>query len=350
MSVTQNVEAVLTDRVLSGKYRDGEKIPSIRELSCELNASYVIVFRAIQNMKRKQYLESRGRTGIFVRRNAECKFRSDAREVAVVFADPARNPREEYQLEVYTHLQSLLRERGYLDLALRFDETSLRCACNPAGAIVFHQSPLLPWFRKNRIPVVYCSSISADEPFSSVSPDFYQGSYAVTEYLIACGHKRIGLVSAADPANRGSFTMRAKGYADAMADHSLESLDELSWSVESTAAKKQLERMFLGKQPPTALFVTNDVMGIEVLHFLQKRGIRIPEDVSIAGLEDMRCSRFSNPPLTTASYDKRVLAEETVVLLESLISGRESGPLNRRIPMSLALRGSVQTIAPCTEE
>ena len=60
MSVTQNVEAVLTDRVLSGKYRDGEKIPSIRELSCELNASYVIVFRAIQNMMRQQYLESRG--------------------------------------------------------------------------------------------------------------------------------------------------------------------------------------------------------------------------------------------------------------------------------------------------
>lgn len=344
MQITKKVETALTNRILSGVYRRGEKIPSIRELSRELDASYVIVFRAIRNMRDKGLLESKRGTGIFVTGRSQRTNRAEARDIAFIFADPVENPREEYQLEIYTYAQTFLRERGYVDLALRFDENRLPRPENIAGAIVSHKSPLLPWFRKNGVPVVYCSSLNPDNAFSSVSPDFYRGSYDITEYLISEGHRKIGLLSVGDSENQGSFISRCQGYTDAMSDHGLKSYPPLPWHVGVPSSREKLERMIYDKEAPSALFVTNDVMGVEVISTLQKMGLKIPEDISVAGFEDMRCSQRSHPSLTTVSYDKRQLALETVSLLDALISGKESGIVERRIPMKIVIRDSVRKI------
>lgn len=342
MLVTQRVMNTLRERIVSGNYRDGEQLPPLRELSEELNSSYVMVSRAIRALKAEGLLETYPGRGTFISSAASQKaLPGGGRRIAFIFADPAENPREEYQLELFTHIQQLLRDAGYLDLALSCDESELEEPEMTAGAIIIHRSRLLPKFREKKIPVVYCSSNAAESYFSGVSPDFYAGSYLVTRHLIEAGHRKIGVVLTAEDDNRASFIMRHQGYLDAMSDAGLSPVPPVRWHAkQSTAGLKEL---LISPGRPTALFVANDHMAVEVMEFCRELGIGIPSGLSICGLENMRSSQSSIPPLTTAGYNLKTLAAEAVSLLFALIDGREQGAIHKKIPMTLESRNTVRT-------
>ena len=337
MILTKKIEQALSERITGGYYSDGEKLPSLRELSDEFNASYVIVSRAVQALKAEGLVATCPGRGTFAVRSRSPLHYFQSRRICFVFADPQSNPREEYQLELYSIMQKLIRERGFIDVALQCSDARIDEPETLAGAIIVHRSELLPLLRAHGVPVVGCSG-AGELPYSSVVPDFYRGSYDMTRYLAGLNHRKIIFVMPSESDNAGSFGMRLQGNRDAMADCGLPALPPVQWH--SMTHRSEIRALLESPERPDALFVANDVMAIEIMQLAEMLRLSVPDDISIAGLENMHRSTLSTPQLTTAGYDKRLLAEECVKLLFEHIDNRNVGVTARKVPMELIVRGS----------
>ncbi len=129
--------------------------------------------------------------------------------------------------------------------------------------------------------------------------DDFTGAYKATQHLIGLGHQRIahitGILSHHDAVER------RKGYEQALADAGLESDPDLI--IEGDFLEQSgvlaVEMLFTRTRPFSAIFASNDQMACGVLLALYRRGIRVPDDVSVIGFDDQRVSAYTTPPLTT---------------------------------------------------
>jgi LacI family repressor for deo operon, udp, cdd, tsx, nupC, and nupG len=160
------------------------------------------------------------------------------------------------------------------------------------------------------------------------------------DHLYRLGHRRIGIVtgSLVRPLSRDRLrgaTSRAqaeRAEQDFVIMHG-------DFTIESGAAAA--ERLLSRQQPPTAIFCFNDEMAIGVMDAAKRRGVRIPDDLSVVGFDDIRFARFTDPPLTTISQPLRAIGEETVRLLLEILSGRHSKtPESVTLPHTLTIRSS----------
>ena len=91
---------------------------------------------------------------------------------------------------------------------------------------------------------------------------------------------------------------------------------------------------------PTAIFCANDRMAIGVIHMLRQRGIRVPEDISIVGLDDIEVATFLDPPLTTIRQSFADLATRAVKTLLSILKGEWPDPAQVALEPVLVVRQS----------
>jgi LacI family transcriptional regulator len=133
-----------------------------------------------------------------------------------------------------------------------------------------------------------------------VNIDDYGGAKLATEHLIALGHHRIGMIKNGSGI-LSSSEERFKGYYEALLsnnilyDNSLVKIGATSLETGYTAMNELLNN----EMRPTAVFVAADVMAIGAIRAIQERKLRIPEDISIVGFDDIPEAMFMNPPLTT---------------------------------------------------
>jgi DNA-binding LacI/PurR family transcriptional regulator len=94
------------------------------------------------------------------------------------------------------------------------------------------------------------------------------------------------------------------------------------------------------RQPPEAVFCFNDLMAVGALRAIHEAGLRVPEDIAVAGFDDIAETRFTNPPLTTIAPDLDVLADEALQLLLARIGGDVGGARDLQVPWRLIVRES----------
>ena len=99
-----------------------------------------------------------------------------------------------------------------------------------------------------------------------------------------------------------------------------------------------------GHERPTAIFCFNDEMAFGVLEVARRHGIRVPEDLSVVGFDDIRFSRHMDPPLTTIAQPMREIGEGTVRLLLDILSGKTIVPTSVTLPHRLIVRGSTARV------
>ncbi len=182
----------------------------------------------------------------------------------------------------------------------------------PAGVL------LLPGAAELEVIVDACRDIGCsyvrmgatelDEPSKLVASNDREAAADAIGYLVALGHKRIGLVAGPDEA--GTAQQRELGYLDAMADHDLDRGPALiasgDYSFESGVSAG---RLLLEVSPrPTAIFAANDAMAAGVIHAAHAWGISVPQDLSIIGFEDTQIAAHIWPPLTTVHVPAAVMA------------------------------------------
>lgn len=173
-----------------------------------------------------------------------------------------------------------------------------------------------------------------------VGEDFEAPGFLGTDHLIQGGHRRIATITGAG----GDKTVRGRlaGYAQALEEASIEYLPELveggSWTVDSGYVA--MKRLLYQQDDITAVVAQNDHMALGAMRAIQDRGLRIPDDISIVGCDDVDFSRFTNPPLTTVQMSFESTGAQAVQLLLEMLRGRDEIPDRIVLPCSLVVRKS----------
>jgi LacI family transcriptional regulator len=198
--------------------------------------------------------------------------------------------------------------------------------------------------RGANIPLVLVDRATASTECDIVSVDHEAGGYLATRHLLELGHRRIACI--AGPENLASGRLREAGWRRALLEAGLAPQDGLLQCGHFTSAGglQAMEALLTQPQPPSAVFACNDLMAIGALCAAHTRGLRIPEDVSVIGFDDIELSAFMSPPLTTVAQPKQQIGALTVELLFERLHHSRSEPCSRLLQPALIERGSCAPI------
>lgn len=174
--------------------------------------------------------------------------------------------------------------------------------------------------------------------YSDVGIDNQKGGYLAGEYLLQMGHKDV--VYLAD-ANVGCNFDRYMGLCNAMKEQSVKQIPSF-YELHPLKKERYLryESFFLEISNYTAAFLSSDLYALEFMNYLQAKGLRIPEDFSILGFDNIPASSFVYPALTTISQNMTLRATCAIELLLDLIHHRNEGK-QILLPVELIIRESV---------
>jgi LacI family transcriptional regulator len=187
-----------------------------------------------------------------------------------------------------------------------------------------------------QVPLVLLDRVLEHNEVPSVIADNFGGGLLATEYLISLGHRRIGFVRRLPPLMHSNE--RARGYRVALEKHGIPFDESLivpgGYAFENgrIAGHALLER----DAPPTAVFAYNDVMAIGVLRAAHECGLRVPEDLSVVGFDDIPDAAFTFPPLTTVRQPKLEMGRAGAEMLINLIN-RQEPPKEKRLTFDVHL-------------
>jgi LacI family transcriptional regulator len=197
------------------------------------------------------------------------------------------------------------------------------------------------------IPVVIVDPAGAPDPaVPSVGATNWAGGVAATEHLIGLGHERIAVIGG--PTDVLCSRARVDGYRAAMNASALKVPPGYVRTGDFLSPTGYRETLVLLGQPrpPTAIFVCADQMALGAYEALYERGLRVPDDVSIVGFDDLEEARWAIPPLTTVRQPLAEMAGMGTRMLLSLIDGEELDTLRVELSTSLVTRSSTAPPKP----
>jgi len=175
------------------------------------------------------------------------------------------------------------------------------------------------------LPIVVINRILEHPKISYVSTDMEKGGYLATMHLLRLGHSKIAFING--PKHSEVSQRRLEGYKKALKEVGVDyNPDLISFNVPiSESGYKEAIKLLCTGEAPTAIFTYNDVMAFGVIKAAKELGIKIPEELSVVGFDDIFFSSFTDPPLTTIKQFKEELGRMAVELLFKLMEGeRES--------------------------
>jgi LacI family transcriptional regulator len=254
-------------------------------------------------------------------------------EVEYVFSNPfytevMRGVSTEIDRQGYFMVTCYAHQHNYLDIfkQRRVDGFIL---LSPGS---FHKN-IIENLAANNVPFVSTALISEEEKTPHVDVDNKAGAVMVMEHLISLGHRRIAYIS--KPSLKSSQD-RFAGYRQVMDQHNLsygENCCPMARSSSVECGYENTQKLLALPEPPTAIFLANDVMAIGAIQAVRESGRSIPGDISIVGFDDIPLGRYITPSLTTVrqpAFEKglhaaRILIEhlDRKAPLQSLILGVE---------------------------
>jgi len=193
------------------------------------------------------------------------------------------------------------------------------------------------------IPVVLFNRTQEDDRLCSVTTDNYQGGRAIAQYFIEQGHTRIGYIAGFEEAS--TQIDRERGFTDRLREAGLELAAREVGGFEYAMARAAAFEMFTDDKYPTAALVANDHMAFAVMDVLRfKLGLSIPDDVSIAGFDDVPIAAWSAYDLTTYRQPINRMVASTVQTLMARINDAEIISDRIEIEGELIVRGSTRNL------
>jgi LacI family transcriptional regulator len=215
------------------------------------------------------------------------------------------------------------------------------------GIIVLHaqldEASLIDYARHTPI-LVLGRSVTNSTSLAGLPLDNLQGARDATEHLIGQGHRGIAFI--AGPQNHADAVERLVGYRMALDEAGIafdEALVEQGDFLEA-GGMAAMERLFERGRPFSAVFCANDQSAYGARLAMYRRGVRVPEDLSLVGFDDLPMSSYTTPPLTTVrqpTYEIGRLAAQVIVQLIA----KESVTLSP-VPLTLITRETTRRIAP----
>jgi LacI family transcriptional regulator, galactose operon repressor len=192
-------------------------------------------------------------------------------------------------------------------------------------------------------PVVAVDHNVLSSGLPTIDADNLSGAVRATEYLLDLGHRRIGFL--AGRPDLESARLRERGYRTALRkagvrlDPSLIRVGGYQVDSAEAAARQMLEP----DERPTAIFAANDVSGLATISVAESLGLRVPDDLSVIGFDNVPESALSEPPLTTIEQPIQQMGFDATQILIRLIAKGEV-PEHTMLPTRLVVRGSCRAV------
>ncbi|HYI09063.1 MAG TPA: LacI family DNA-binding transcriptional regulator [Thermoanaerobaculia bacterium] len=175
-------------------------------------------------------------------------------------------------------------------------------------------------------PFVLLNSAATNRP--TIRIDNYSGARGMTDHLIALGHRYIAFITG--PERNADAAERLRGYRSAlgMSDTAKRPHIEVPGDFTENSGYAAVQQILAMKPRPTAIFAANDAMAVGALHALREEGLHLPDDMALAGFDDIPMARYLTPKLTTVHVDIAELGRRAVEHLVASIEG--TGELGRK--------------------
>jgi DNA-binding LacI/PurR family transcriptional regulator len=196
---------------------------------------------------------------------------------------------------------------------------------------------------RHQVPAVF---VSCHEDWGDVvAVDDELGGRLATRHLIASGHRRIAFLSIPELADSSDLA-RHVGFVKEAGEAGGLSLRRISWSPPADRAEidgsvEDLGEAFAGEDRITAVFASNDLAAVDLMEFADRVGLRVPEDLSIVGYDDVPMAGLARIALTTVAQPRDELARKGIETIIDRIEGRLVGrPTTTLVGVKLVQRGS----------
>jgi DNA-binding LacI/PurR family transcriptional regulator len=172
--------------------------------------------------------------------------------------------------------------------------------------------------RYGSVPLVLLGERLGSQLADHVAINNEAAAAEVTRHLISTGRRRIGVIGAQPPPFGHSARLRLRGYRDALAEAGLRYdpalvVEVLDWRRQPGA--RAAAQLLALPEPPDAVFCLNDLLALGAIRGFTDAGFRVPDDVAVAGFDDIEQSGFAVPSLTTIAPDKEAIARSALAYL-----------------------------------
>jgi LacI family transcriptional regulator len=296
--------------------------------------------------KKAQILKLIEETGYVPNKAAQNMVLRRSFAIGIVIPDMFNN----FQRQLFSIVERQLESLGYHSMFffVKFDAVSEKdCLTHVKseildGVIMFHEVKdphFFEYLAAAKIPVV--STLANESHIPTIKLDDCAATIEGLRHLIGLGHRRIAMICGS-----GFFSFgkkRLEGYHKALEAHGVP-LDEAllvhapQYSFE--AGVNCMRELLLRRRDFSAVFASSDELAIGALGVLLSSGIRVPQDISLLGFDDIDLSRYVYPPLTTIKQPIREIGEQATQLLHRLITGNHNVETEVIVPHGLVIRES----------
>ncbi|EBS8366088.1 DNA-binding transcriptional regulator CytR [Salmonella enterica subsp. diarizonae serovar 50:z:-] len=198
--------------------------------------------------------------------------------------------------------------------------------------------------QRNLPPMVMSNEFAPELELPTVHIDNLTAAFNAMNYLLDLGHKRIGCI--AGPEDMPLCHYRLQGYVQALrrsgivVDPHYIARGDFTYEAGANALKQLLEQPL----PPTAVFCHSDVMALGALSCAKRQGLKVPDDLSIIGFDNIALAEFCDPPLTTVAQPRFDIGREAMLLLLDQMQGQNVSSGSRLMDCELIIRGSTRAL------
>ncbi len=337
--------------------KDGQMAREITivDVADEAGVSYATVSRVINNKdhvspdKRERVLRAMAQLGYVANMQARSLAGGESRVVGLLVdylsssymdeiirgIDEALDA-ENYDLMLYTTHRRKTKESAYVTKLTR------RLADGLLLILPRNAAAYLDTLRQRQFPHVLVDYLSDKQNVPSVSTTNFRGAYDAMTFLLSLGHRRIGFITGT--MEFGCARDRLDGYRAALKDHDIPVDPQLICEGNfMQPLGYQCGQMLLNlPEPPTALFSSNDTMAFGVMEAARELCLRLPEDLSIVGFDDIPQASHVHPALTTVRQPLEEMGRSAALLLLKYIAHPNAEIERIELPTRLIIRESCQ--------
>jgi len=331
----QQLKEILKEEIKKRKLRPGDQVLPEEKIAKKHGVSLGTVRQTMAELVNEGLIYKEQGKGTFIAEKKKKKTFTIGLLLTDIgnpfFSQVARSIQEKahllkYSVIYYNTNDQLLRETESIDMLIkrRVDGVIL------VPVLKNGEEKLIQKLKENSIPFVYLDRYLNEPASDYVIIDNLSGVRQIMEYLISLGHKRVGCISA-QPFTR-VLEQRVKAYEKLIRENNLateDSLVQISNLPDDKGGYDAANKLFSMKNRPTAIFATNDIIAIGVYKAAKNKGIRIPQDLSLVGFDDIEASSHLEVPLTTVFQPINKMGEIAVKTLAEKSEKKDSEKLQK---------------------
>lgn len=355
------IERQLKTKLLNQEIRPGERVGTEQELIEKYKVSRSTIRQALKELEKENLIYRKPGKGTYANEGIGLNTKTN-RQIAVVV--PLLS--QDFIANIITGIQEVADNAGYMvnlfitNNSIKREEEYLRKLNQKFDGVIIHPTNEKYYNEavielNKKLPLIMTGRYYRFIKCNYVVPDNYKGLYLATQHLINLGHKKIGVVSH-QPLIQTSIEDRIRGYLDCLGDNNLPVNRDLmltnlkdpcnlySTNFSEDNLKQSIDAIsdFLAKNKAmTAVAAIDDFLAREVIAAAKQINLRIPEDLSVTGFDNIGFSIMTDPPLTTIEWSQKNVGKVAALrLIEKIENFNHTKLITEVLPVTLVKRDS----------